>query len=368
MSPTQAHAHAAGACEGGRGPLRAESPSEHAAACGLAAEEGAWHKDAACVPGTKLRDERGLLGALGGSRNQPRLARFPAPALGQADMCPLRESLEVLPHRPSARIEAAFHRRGGERAGGPRTQSSASRSPRSPPEAQPIAASGPSIAASDESAFCAGRDPAPSCPPSAGRATRTPAAVANKHPPSPKRRAQSDLSARALLGRARGGRGHGLGLRQARRRVGRYERPLPAGSLRGAAGFLAEPVRLPRPGRALAEGRLNAGSGWFPCGTSTATKVVNGSGAQRVAEPLGTSSELGNLRGPGPGPASPCPRAPRDTQAQPRIWGPCSSRYNHRLPAERSWRRPSNWPGGTGITRCTACEESERDTVHRRPR
>ena len=80
-----------------------------------------------------------------------------------------------------------------------------------------------------------------------------------------------------------------MGLRQARRRVGRYERPLPEGSLRGAAGFLAEPARLFRPGRALAEGRLDAGSGWFPCGTSTATDLVNGTGAQRVAEPLGTT-------------------------------------------------------------------------------
>jgi len=266
------------------------------------------------------------------------------------------------------KLEPAFQRRGGERAGGPRAQPSASPSPRSPPGTQPIAASAPSIAAHDELASCSGRHPAPSCSLSAGRATRTPAAVTHQHAPSAKRRAPSYPCARALHGRARGGRSHGLGLRQARRRVGRYERPLPAGSLRGAAGFLAKPARLPRPGRALAEGRLNAGSGWFPCGTSTASKVINGISAQRVTEPVGTSSEL---RAPERPRAKSEESVPSRTsgQADPaEDLGLLGSRRTNQLLAERSWRRPSSRPGGTGVIGRITCEESERHTTKHRPR
>jgi len=226
--------------------------------------------------------------------HRPWLARFSLPALGQTHMCPLRESLDVLSRRPSA--------------GGSRPHFSAGEGRESEARA-PNHQRAPVLAASPEPHLLLHQQ-RPSqqetCPPSALnaaelRAAPRPRGERQEHqrtpptstPPSPKRRAQSWLSARALPGRARGGRRHGQGLRQARRRVGRYGRPLAAGSLRGAAGFLAEPARLSRPGPALADGRLFAGSGWFPCGTSTATEVVNVTGAQRVAEPPGTSSELG---------------------------------------------------------------------------
>ncbi len=73
--------------------------------------------------------------------------------------------------------------------------------------------------------------------------------------------------------------------------------------MRGAAGFLANPARLLR---------------W------------DGFGAQRVAEPVGASAELGEPTRPRAKSLGSCPRAPGDRHAPPRFW-----------------RRAGNRPGGT---------------------
>ena len=212
---------------------------------GPTARSGPEHPDAASLLGNQVRDEQVRCGARELCRAQA-VARsvLSTRARPNAHVPSPRIAGRAVPPSERRRLETALQRRGGERVRGPSTQSSASPCPRSQPRAPPIAASATSIAARDVSAFCSERSRAPSCSPTAGRATRTPADTTNQHAPLPEEES-------AVLAQREGAPWSSPGRTTPR-----------SGPTSGSATRWAL--------RAVARRRLLARSGWFPCGTSTA--------------------------------------------------------------------------------------------------
>jgi len=279
---------------GRRGPLRAERPSEPAAAC--ASQWGAGSTTQA-LPRSSATNTVTTLSVMGlstcnatssrslGSRYPSSAKRTCALSEKRWRCCPVVRAPELIP---------ALQRRGGERTLGPRTEQSASRSQRLPlpnprlsiqheqRPSQPVTSPPSALAIAHLRAH----------PLRQGRAARTPAAVTNQHAPPPRRGERSRASARGRcsvepgeddatawscgrLGDALGAT-HGrspkalceerlVSLRNQHGYPGLDEHWPKDGLMRGAAGFLAEPARLRTSSMAPAPNALPSPSG-LPCG------------------------------------------------------------------------------------------------------